>query len=434
MTSKKKKLFIRFLFFFIIIIFISFIFMIIKSMSSKTIEIKKSFINQEIFTKAFVIQQEDIIYLNGVRDLHLKIKEGDKLAVDTVIGNFEDIQINNQEGRDLEIINEKLGKGIHQQNGLFDKDLEKINKQLIDIEFKIKKAKKENAKNKIEKLKKEKENLQDKKQIIETSFRYTFTDNESLNKIKNKLQNDFKPIEGQITPRKLGIHYSSYIFFQQDGFENLLHKDLLGKITPQYFNQVERYMDKEKNLIKEDKNIFKFIDGSEIYLVIKVPQNSFVSMEEKLAKTKKIVNSQWKKSGQTNFYSYIENRRDILEKFPKITLKWDNNSIIGYILDSNKNHDNKEKILTIKVETKNHKLIGKRQNNIYVYDKQYQGFIIPKKSIIRENGKEGVILLKENNKEQFIEINIKSELEDVAILEPGENKKLKNGIRILANP
>lgn len=429
MTSKKKRSSIRILFLFVIIIFI----IGVKNIPPKTIEIEESIVDQGIYTKVFVIQQEDIVYLNEIHDLDLKIKEGDKVAVDTVIGNSNQITVNNQDAIDLEIINQKLEMGMYQEKGLFDRDLEKINKELTDIENKIKEAENVNNKDKVERLEKEKKNLQDKKQIIEASFRYAFTDNKSLNKMKDQIEEDPKSIEGQVTPKKLDIDYSSYVFFQKDGFENLLHRDLLGNITPEYFNKIEEYMKEEEKLIEDDEQILKFIDGSKMYLVVKVPKNSFPSVEEKLIKVKKGMNSQWKKSGQTSFYSYIENRTDILKQFPQITVNWNDNSITGYVLDSNKNNRNNEKVLTIKVETQNHKLIGQRQNNVYIYDKQYKGFIIPKESILRKDGRDGVILLRENKKE-FIEINIKYELEDSVVLDPRDNKRIEPGARILANP
>ncbi len=402
-------------------------------MPPKTIEIKENIVDQGIHTKAFVIQQEDIVYLNEIHDLDLKIKEGDKIAVDNVIGNSNQITVDNQDAIDSEIINEKLETGMYQEKGLFHRDLEKINKELIDIESKIKEAENENNKDKVEKLEEEKKNLQDKKQIIQASFRYAFTDNKSLNKMKDRIDKDPKSIEGQVTPKRLGIEYSSYVFFQKDGFENLLHKDLLGNITPEYFNKIEEYRKEEKTLIEDDEQILKFIDGSKMYLVVKVPKNSFPSIEEELIKVKKNMNSQWKKSGQISFYSYIENRRDILKQFPQITVNWNDNFITGYVLDSDKNNRNNEKVLTIKVETQNHKLIGQRQNDVYIYDKQYKGFIIPKKSILKKNNKDGVILLK-GNKEEFIEIDIKYELEDSVVLDPRDNERLESRAKILANP
>lgn len=430
MTSKKKRSFIRILFFPIVII----IFLIgVKNISPKTIKIEENIVEQGIYTKAFVIQKEDIVYLNKIHNLDLKIEEGDKVAVDSVIGNSNQIVVNNQDAIDLEIINQKLETGMYQEKGLFDRDLEKINKELTDINIKIQEAENENNKNKVEKLQKEKKNLQNKKQIIETSFRYAFTNNTSLNKVKDRIEEDPKSIEGQVTPKKLGIEYSSYVFTQKDGFENLLHRDLLGSITPEYLDQIEEYMKEEKTLIEDDEQILKFIDGSKTYLAVKIPENSFSSVEKKLIQVKKNMNSQWKKSRKTSFYSYIENRRDILKQFPQVTVNWNNHSIAGYVLDSNKNSRDNEKVLTIKVETQNHNLIGQRQNNVYIYDKQYKGFIIPKQSVLRKNARDGVILLKENKKE-FIEINIKYELNDSVVLDPSDNEKIKPGARILVNP
>lgn len=424
MFGKRKK--------FILLIFILVILALgRKVLGEKTITIEKGIIDQGVDTKAFIIQKEDVVYFNHANSLDLTVDSAVKVPANSIIGNTNSVVVNNQKSQDLEVVNQKLEDEMYLDSGLFRKDLKKINRELRNIQSKIQEA----GEDQVLKLQKEKKVLEDKKQRIENSFRYVFADSEHLNQIKDELESNPKTVDGQITPQKLGIQYPSYIFLQKDGWENVLHKDILGNITVEYYNEIEDYME-ESNTDSNQGNerLLRFVDDSKMYLIAKVAKDAFPSIEERLFKLKQDIDKKWQEKGYTDFYSYIENRKNALKQFPEITIQWDNTTIHGFVVDSSENNRQDEKVFTIKLDTQNHKLIGQRQIDIHMYNEKYSGYILPKNAITEVNGKQGIVLLDQDQEEQFVEIVIKEELEDLIVLDPKENMQLKTGDSILANP
>lgn len=424
MFGKRKK--------FILLIFILVILALgRKVLGEKTITIEKEIIDQGVDTKAFIIQKEDVVYFNHANSLDLTIDSAVKVPANSIIGNTNSVVVNNQKAQDLEVVNQKLEDEMYLDSGLFRKDLEKINRELRNIQSKIQEAGEDQAL----KLQEEKKVLEDKKQRIENSFRYAFADSEHLNQIKDELESNPKTVDGQITPQKLGIQYPSYIFLQKDGWENVLHKDILGNITVEYYNEIEDYMEESNTESNQgNERLLRFVDDSKMYLIAKVAKDAFPSIEERLFKLKQDIDKKWQEKGYTDFYSYIENRKNALKQFPEITIQWENTTIHGFVVDSSENNRQDEKVFTIKLDTQNHKLIGQRQIDIHMYNEKYSGYMLPKNAITEVNGKQGIVLLDQDQEEQFVEIVIKEELEDLIVLDPRENMQLKTGDSILANP
>ncbi len=420
------------------ILTITFSIYIIKTLGLKTVEIEKTTLEDGININAFLIQKEDIIHFNGKNSIEKEVKEGIKVSLDSIIANTKGAVFNNQDFRNLEIINWKLKNGMYQEKVLFKQDLEKINQEIKKIDINIESEKKLNKYKNIEKLESEKNELIHKREVIEGSFRFAFMDSEVLNEMKSKLlsnENTNSPVEGQITLKDMGICYPGYIFYGKDGLENLLHRDLLGKINSDYYYEIEKFFNKERPSINtENQQILKFIDDTKLYLIIKVPKKFLSEEEEKLIRLKNDINSQWLESGQTNIYDFIENRRDIIRLFPEIKIEWKGEIIKGILIDSNNESMDNEKVITIKIDSLNHKLIGERQLEIYICDNLYKGFIIPNTSIILKDGKYGVILLGKANEEIFVEVFVKNKLDKFMILDPEENIQLKPGDKILARP
>ena len=239
----------------------------------------------------------------------------------------------------------------------------------------------------------------------------------------------------QISLKNIGINYPSYIYFKKDGLESLLHSDLLGEINCNYYNELEDIIGKENESNSfENQQIVKSVDDTNLFLVIKVPKKFLSEEEEKLLKILDDINEQWQKSGQSSIYEFIGKRKDILMKLPEVKVEWEGRIIKGTLINSNYDDAGEQKIITLKINSQNHKLIGKRKIEIYIYDNIYKGFIIQNKSIIHRDGKAGVILLGKANEEIFTEIFIKDKLDEFVILDPEENTKLKPGNKILLSP
>lgn len=406
----------------------------VKKIKLKTMEVNITTYEQGIDTAAFILQNENIISFKGANSIQFDVDEGAKISLNTVIGHSGEGNVNTQEALELDIINWKIENEQHKDENILNRDLEKINKELKALQKKIDHSTK---KNKRKELMAKKEQLNNKKQIILGAFRYTFTDKKRLIELKDQLEKDDAIAEGNITSEKLGISYPGYVFFQRDGFESILHKDLIGDINEKYFIDILEYADKntkDKNQYNNNEQVIKFIDDTKMYLIAKVPLNIFEEKEEKLFSLRQDLDSSWKTSGDSSLYSFVEKRKDILHQFPRIKIKYKDKEIWGYLLDINKDDVKDEKVATIKLDTNNHHLVGQRNINVYLYDAEYKGYLLPKSAVITKNKEKGVLKLNKNREKQFTKIAIKKELEDLVVLDPKENADIKLGDSILINP
>lgn len=404
----------------------------IKYAGLKTINVESTSLDQGVRTEAFLIFDEELVYINNSNSLEYAIQEGTKVSLNTVIGTTRSLNFNNQDALNLEIIDWKLENGMVQHNNSFQKDLEKIQNEISKIEEELSNIKDIKQ---VEQLKGKKNQLEHKRSIIEGSFRFAFADEHTLKKIKKELNSKEGHLNGQITLNKLGIDKPGIVFFKKDGLENVLHKDLLGNITPTYFEEIERHISsKEKTDIHHQHQNLKIIDDNNIYLIAKVPRESFSDEEIRLRSVLKGIGTTWDNEYE-NFISYIENRKDILVLFPAIQMEYQDFLIDGFIVDIKNEPKADEKILTIKIDSNTHRLAEKRiLEEVYLLDNRHIGYIIPKRSLIKKDNVYGVIMLGKANEEIFVEVKISEELEEYIILKPEENMDIKSGSKILAKP
>lgn len=385
--------------------------------------------NESIETNALIIKNEELVTLNNSIDFN--VKEGQRVSKNQGLSDtiYSSIIIDNT--NDLDIINNLIDNNLFQEENLFQKDIEDIDEELLQIENDIKWSNTFKDSDKVANLNKRKEELLQKKEEILSSFKYIGLDKESLIELKDKYMSQSSTKDSVISLDNLNFDFPGYIFFESDGYEKSLNANILAYITPDYINDLESYYNKIDN---NSGQTIKIIDDSYLYLTIIVPTDTLLSQESKTIDKKnnllKILNT----DDLNMYYQYLNNRVDALRLFPTVTLEYDEtNKINGYLIDSRDYGEYKLLILELKDEIPQ-ELLSMRKNSFNIFTYKDYGYTIPKKSLVNMDSKDYIVVLNKGYLKKYIEVNISKETENMYFLDKSDNPDITDGMQLILNP
>ncbi len=309
--------------------------------------------------QALFIKNEAVLYFG--HDIVKSQKEGTKVSKNTVLA--EQLDTSTYAEYEKAVISEKLNDYMYEDKSYFLNDV----KEAFEIS---------------EGLSTDKESKIEERNKMLAGIKYLFYTEKQLNTLYDKFDSIEKSDE--IKLKNTPIDFTGQVFYETDGYEDIAPTSVLSVLTPEYLNFV--YNIQEDELTKRDSMVIKVIDNSCLYVSFILPLDTKVDYETT------VMNYKTKVSGKNNleydeYHSFLNQRRDLLVQFPKISLEIDDKVIKGYFIDV-KEFEN-QKIVTLCITRDVEDNIQLRIENIKVYTEQYNDvFCIPKSSVYMNENNE----------------------------------------------
>ncbi len=335
-----------------------------------TFILKESTISEEESKVAYVIRQENIIESTKTDRKIIPIKnEGERVAAGNPVYkyyNVDEEEINKQ----IDELNKQIQEAMLGQKDLFPGDIKAIESQIEDQLEKIKNE------NNMQYIKEYKNNISDyiiKKAKIAGSL-------SSAGKYINELITQRNELEEKLNN---GAEYvysntSGIISYRTDALEEILKIDNLENITIDYLKSLDLTTGQ---IIGKDENKAKVINNFECYIAV-------------------ILNSE-------------EARK--AEEGNKIKLRLSNQEEVNAEIYKIKNEGN-ERLIFLKITDGVEDLINYRKISIDVIWWQYTGLIVPKSSVLYENGKSYIVIKKNSNFNKVL-VEIKKENNNYCVID-----------------
>lgn len=379
-------------------------------------------------TEAIIIKNELIMNLKDKIDF--SVREGERVSINKVISDSKNVTFSEYYNREIDMVNWLLDNEAYREKNLFDKDITAIDQQIEEIEKDLKWA--ENFKNedKIKNLKKQKEKLIEKREYIIKSFQYIGTSKEDLVELKDKYSQMKDSTGSSITLKKLNFQFPGYIYFQSDGYENLLNTNILEYLTPEFLRNIDKYNKANNNTYAQTVRV---VDGSYYYLGIVVPKDEVLVQQERVLERKDEIMKSIETNVLNEYYRYLNRRVDVLRTLPKINFEYEKTQNSGYIIDIREYGE--EKILLIECKDDiDSKILSERNITMNLFTYSQYGYLIPSKSIVKVEGKDNIVILSKGYLRKYVEVKVTRKDGKNVFLQASENKNITDGMQLIINP
>ncbi|MPW26018.1 hypothetical protein GC105_09470 [Alkalibaculum sp. M08DMB] len=378
-------------------------------------------------TEAIIIKNEEIKNLNNQVDF--TVKEGQRVSINKVLSDSKNITFTEYYNREIDIINWILDNEAYTDKNLFDRDISMIDEQIEDIEKDISWAENFNDSDKIQNLEQKKDELLKQKSYIINSFQYIGLNKDTLIELKEKYSGVKDSTGSSFTLNKLNFNFPGFIYFKSDGYENVLSKNILEFLTPEYIRNLENY-NKNNN---ETSQTIKIVDDTYVYLSIVSSKDLVLNQEERVLERKEEIMETLEIDSLNEYYEYLNSRFDVLKRFPSIQFEYEDTKNKGYIIDIREYGEEKLIILQLK-DNINQKFLAERQAQLSLITYARDGYIIPEKSLVKVDGKDNIVIMSKGYLKKYVEVTISNKNNGNVFLANSENENITNGMRLIVNP
>lgn len=382
--NRKKK--IRFVILVALVIYVMLTFLpSLYTSESDTYLAKEDIVELEIESKGIIIKDEDIYTSDSEGDLQYFHDEGDKVSSGEEIVRLSKGSFTEEQRNELKEIDDKINslKEGNKSKELFNKDLEKIEKEIDNLLEQIQKSVQNNEDEKVKDLKMKLQDKLDKKDSMTL-------DNGFLGYTIDELQNRKKTILSNIN-KNMKSYYSQSSGIVSYKFDNLERRYSTHNIDEFELDDFEiidkKNIDrKTESEVSYGKPIFKIINNFKWNILTKVNNEKIKGLEE--------------------------------GKNIKIKVSDDNQIIYGEIRKITKGK--KESLITIELDNFLYKYYKKRYIDVKLVLKTYKGIRIPNESILEnKDGLKGVYVRNIDRIIKFKPIKILYKKNNYTIIDEG---------------
>lgn len=387
LRRKRKK---RWRMFFVFFIFGYLFFRSVPSLfafGSKVALPEKVVVEDKIETEAIIIKKENLYKTDGEGRLEILVEEGERIPVGTKIGQItllKDTSTLNQELEEVDKKIEALTKTEMDSEAL-KIDEEKIEQNIDSIIKNIQESISEGNYEKAEILKDKLSIYDSKQKDLGGSNTLISQSLENLNKKREELASNISSNTINYFSKESGI-----VSFKIDGYEDMYPYDYRNDYEYSDFkklNQEDKSLVGDGN-VKAGEPIFKVIDNFEWYMIIK-----------------------------------IENMKDINDyeegNYILLTSSQIEDELEGRIMNIKK--DGNKGLIICKFNTDFHNVYDKRCIDINLVKHKQDGYKIPRKSVVEEDGIIGVYVKEISGIIKFRPVEILLEENDIAYISCGDN-------------
>ncbi|SNX55270.1 HlyD family efflux transporter periplasmic adaptor subunit [Thermoanaerobacterium sp. RBIITD] len=355
----------------------------------KTVPLKYGNLLETINTNGYIVRNEIIINSPIVGELKKIVASGTRVpkgkeVAEVISQSFDKEKLNELNDINKRIQDIKNNKEINP----YESDIDNLNNQINAEEEKYKEAINSNSPKKND-IKKRIDDLTNKKNQILKSGPESIRNLDELYNQKKILEQNIAQYLYKVYAPDAGI--ISYYF---DDYESSLNQNKLYNISLNDINSVNKEPTENKGSVKQNEPIVKIINNSDWYIL--VPLNY---SESKMVKE------------GTNI---------------RVTIDGNDQSLRGKILKLY-SVNNKTYIAVLDMNDEYKDFYKKRKITVILTINDYEGFMVPKSSLVNKDGKTGVFVISDNNLPIFKEVNVKTQNRENAIIESKDNT---NGLRL----
>lgn len=340
-------------------------------------------IEKSVETTGYVARQEKILTTVSSGDIKYFVSEGEKIAKGQKLAEVYLDQLDEKSRKDLEAINLRLQniKGKQDGQDVLKGDIEKLEKQILFLIGSIQQDLKEEKYDRIAILKKELEDLLDKKSVIAGEKSFFGKNIAQLEQQKSQLENKVNSSVKTIYNDLPGI-----VAMGSDGFEELLNYRLLHEITGKQFKLLEDSdLNSSSEKAQEERPVIRIIENYKWSIVVEIESEQ----GEKIGKGKNIQ------------IRVIDQNKELKATVRNVIDEEDKKIVI---FDLDEFIDDFYNIRAIAIE---------------IILSQYEGAMVPNSSIIEKEGVKGVYTLDVNGIPNFKPIKILTSNEEYSVLYDG---------------
>ena len=183
-----------------------------------------------------------------------------------------------------------------------------------------------------------------------------------------------------LTLKKIGSSYPGYVYFEDDGYEQILTFDNMDLMSEEFLKQADEFAELNAGY---GSNILKVADDDAVVLVAAVSNDVKLQREASLDDKKNDIYDRLEKRDLASYVELLTKRVDILRSLPKVRFTLEDKEFEAHLIESVKGKDNKLLIFIMKDMIDSNILkLRKAKTNIYTYENQ--GYVIPAKSVFKK--------------------------------------------------
>lgn len=245
-----------------------------------------------------------------------------------------------------------------------------------------------------------------------------------LTKLKNLNTKD----KVEVTLDNLGDMPAGYVFGSFSDFNMITCEPVVDLIDQQVMNIFSQVSTDTRPGIRE-------VSNDHMMAVFSVEKNTYVQAEKSALKLK---NENSEGMSISEYYSFLENRVDLLRQYPLIQFQTDQKSYEGYLINVIEDGDQKLMILMMKNGIGD--FLDINQKNVKVDLVNFMAWVVPKSAIIHKDGKTYIMIINRDHFEEQVEVQVSNYNGSKAALSVSENSQysdsgsLKDGLTIRIYP
>lgn len=383
-------------------------------------------------SSAYLFKKEEYLSLQTEKKIDFLVKEGTKVGANTLLSSEYKISTYRYIEEAIEVIdwciknNSKLDPETHA------KRLNSISAEIQSLKNQISNATKKEDTEKLSELNKLLEEKEKEKDLAQRATRYLYANQSTLKRLKNEYEKKKNSSYTDLTTSNLNFSLTGIIFYETTGYENILNPDVLPALSESYFDYIDN-ADATPIKTTPEQAVIKITDSEFMYICAFVPEDTYVESEHNAIEKRQYVYDNYSPQKDGGYYSFLEKRIDILNSFPSIQVEINKNVYSGYLINVD-TYEQRGKLLIIALKNNITDLMKINITSCKVYTESVSSYVVPKKSVIEENGKSYVYTLTVGNFTNKVEVEVYKEVGNKVILRSANNPNLKDNLEIIINP
>lgn len=269
--------------------------------------------------------------------------------------------------------------------------------------------------------------LQDLKQIV-AAFSYTTSSEEAWALLKNQ---GSATVSSGRTLSGLGGRFPGYFVTKTDGYESILTPENMEGLV----DLPAETMIKGITLLGETKAGFKIINDNTAYYMVYVPKDFFEEQSAQALERKSSILKDREDQSFTGYLDQLNRRADLLRSMPQLRYFMEDQEHAGFLIDVLEPEAGDQKVLILQLkDPMTLDFLQKRTVDLQLIRYDNQGYLVPTKSLVEEEGKFYIVVLNKGYLRKNLEVSISDEQKDQVFLSRKDNPDITEGMQLLINP
>ena len=405
-----------------------FMYLILRMIPDKTVILRSETVFISENAKLYTFRDEDYTKITTSSPINIIAEEGTSLSATDLISD-------NYRLKSKAFIEEKIDSvtfmidnpSINTRWEVYEKIIA-VRDEIDGLQARLETATDEHEKNTIkEKIKKRRSY----ESVLRGATQYTITPLSEMYNIRYRYNTMLEEDTLPLNLYNLNFSVFGYIYYNTDGYEDVMNLISMEGITADYFTYLDNYTP-EKQETAENTYIIRSMAKDRAVIAAVVSKDTVIPSEESALKRKSDIINRYNTDQSGGYYSYLYDRIDLLINYPTISAKTKNGNILtGYLVDVIDAGNTKAAIIALRDDIP--KCASMRIENGELQTESFTAFIVNKSSIIEKDGKTYLVRIRGGSAKEPVEVTVDRYVNRTAVLRSSDNPTLTNKTEILLN-